>query len=95
MPAPATMRLLEGFAFHHDGRSGERVTPTGAAILKHLQPGSGADLRPRRLLRTGYGFGTRRLEGMSNVLRASVFEPVSMATPAMPTSWATSGLSES
>jgi uncharacterized protein (DUF111 family) len=31
------------------------------------------------LLRTGYGFGLRRLDGMSNVLRASVFEPVGNA----------------
>ncbi len=79
VPAPATMRLLEGFVFHDDGRAGERVTPTGAAILNHLQPSTGFDTRPRRLLRTGYGFGLRRLEGMSNVLRASAFEPVSKA----------------
>lgn len=75
VPAPATMRLLEGFTFHDDGRSGERVTPTGAAILKYLAPTFDADNRPRRLLRTGYGFGLRRLQGMSNVLRVSAFEP--------------------
>lgn len=79
VPAPATMRLLQGFVFQDDGRPGERVTPTGAAILKHLQPTSEADRRPRRLLRTGYGFGLKRFDGMSNVLRASVFEPVSKA----------------
>lgn len=88
VPAPATMRLLEGFVFHDDGRPGERVTPTGAAILNYLQPRSEADVRseadtrPRRLLRTGYGFGLRKLDGMSNVLRASVFEPVSMTATA-------------
>lgn len=76
VPAPATMRLLEGFVFHDDGRPGERVTPTGAAILKHLQPAFEPDTRPKRLVRSGYGFGLRRLDGMSNVLRASVFEPV-------------------
>lgn len=76
IPVPATMRLLEGFAFHDDGRPGERVTPTGAAILKHLAPVFEADPRPRRLLRTGHGFGLRRLEGMSNLLRASAFELV-------------------
>jgi len=76
VPAPATMRLLEGFVFHDDGRPGERVTPTGAAILKHLRPSSEAAHGHQRLLRTGYGFGLRKLDGMSNVLRASVFEPV-------------------
>ncbi len=82
VPAPATMRLLEGFDFHDDGRPGERVTPTGAAILCHLQPDRGLDPAPRRLLRTGYGFGVRRLEGMSNVLRVSAFESVLKATGA-------------
>ena len=82
VPAPATMRLLEGFVFHDDGRPGERVTPTGAAILKHLQPSSKTASGRQRLLRTGYGFGARRLEGMSNVLRASVFEPVATKAPA-------------
>ena len=80
LPAPATMRLLEGFVFHDDGRPGERVTPTGAAILKNLQPKSGPDRTPRRLSSTGYGFGLRRLEGMSNVLRASVYEPTSIGS---------------
>jgi uncharacterized protein (TIGR00299 family) protein len=74
VPAPATLRLLEGFAFHDDGRMGERVTPTGAAILKHLKPSSGASPAQGRLLRTGHGFGTRRLDGISNVLRAIAFE---------------------
>ena len=40
VPAPATALLLEGFATRDDGIAGERVTPTGAAILRHLAPGS-------------------------------------------------------
>ena len=36
VPAPATARLLEGFTWRDDGIGGERVTPTGAAILRHL-----------------------------------------------------------
>ena len=82
VPAPATMRLLEGFVFHDDGRPGERVTPTGAAILKHLQPTLSAGSEPRRLLGSGYGFGQRKLEGMSNVLRATAYQPLSVAAPA-------------
>ena len=36
IPAPATALLLEGFPFVDDGVSGERVTPTGAAIVRNL-----------------------------------------------------------
>ena len=36
VPAPATALLLEGMALIDDGVPGERVTPTGAAILRHL-----------------------------------------------------------
>ena len=36
VPAPATVRLLEGFLMRDDGIEGERVTPTGAAILHYL-----------------------------------------------------------
>lgn len=79
VPAPATARLLQGFVVHDDGRPGERVTPTGAAILKQLQACNGADEGPKRLLRTGHGFGLRRLDGMSNVLRVLAFESASVA----------------
>jgi len=75
VPAPATARLLEGFPVHDDGRDGERVTPTGAAILRHLGPAFAAPAEACTLERSGCGFGTRRLEGMSNVLRVLVLEP--------------------
>ena len=76
VPAPATTLLLRGFPMHDDGRSGERVTPTGAAILKHLQPGFEPLPVPMTLTGTGSGFGTRKLRGMSNVLRALAFEKI-------------------
>lgn len=72
VPAPATAAILEGFDWRDDGVAGERVTPTGAAILRHLaRPG-----RPPggRLAATGTGAGTRSLPGMPNVLRALAFE---------------------
>ena len=73
VPAPATALLLEGFATHDDGVPGERVTPTGAAILRHL--GCGEVRRPAGVLRgSGFGFGTRRLPGISNCLRVLVFD---------------------
>jgi uncharacterized protein (DUF111 family) len=73
VPAPATAILIEGFETIDDGIGGERVTPTGAAILRHLckdAPSAG----PRRLVASGHGFGTRRLPGISNCLRALAFE---------------------
>jgi uncharacterized protein (TIGR00299 family) protein len=77
VPAPATVLLLAGFAFVDDGAPGERVTPTGAAILRHLiDPKAGAQRRARTLSRSGVGFGTRTLPGLSNCLRALVFEEV-------------------
>lgn len=76
VPAPATVLLLEGLPVFDDGFPGERVTPTGAAILRYLSPGAAVGAAPRRLGRTGYGFGTRRFEGLSNVLRVLVFEDV-------------------
>lgn len=73
VPAPATTLLLKGFTVIDDGIAGERVTPTGAAILSHLRTALGsptrAQHRPLTLTRSGNGFGTRTLPGISNVLR--------------------------
>jgi uncharacterized protein (TIGR00299 family) protein len=74
VPAPATALLLEGFAVINDGIAGERVTPTGAAILKHLAAGDAPPLGARRLLRNGFGFGTRVLAGRPNALRVMMSE---------------------
>lgn len=76
VPAPAVARLLEGFAVFDDGRPGERVTPTGAAILRHLAPAAGLPRAALRLDGTGYGFGTRRFKGISNVLRVTCLAPL-------------------
>ena len=69
VPAPATAKLLQGFEVIDDGIPGERVTPTGAAILAHLAPATGMPLTPSRLTAEGTGFGSRTLPGISNVLR--------------------------
>ncbi len=76
VPAPATVLLLEGMPVHDDGRPGERVTPTGAAILRHLAPSFAPLPGPLRLARAGSGFGARTLEGTSNVLRLLVFDAI-------------------
>ena len=73
VPAPATVLLLDGFEFIDDGFPGERITPTGAAIIKHLKPSQGIGKTARVLQRSGYGFGTRTFKGMSNILRVLEF----------------------
>ena len=72
-PAPATAAILSGYRWRDDGVGGERVTPTGAAIVRHLATFSG-DFGARRLAATGTGAGTRELPGMPNILRALVFD---------------------
>ncbi|MCG8512316.1 MAG: LarC family nickel insertion protein [Rhodospirillales bacterium] len=74
VPAPATAKLLKGFELIDDGIPGERVTPTGAAILKHLSPKASALPKGRVLGAEGTGFGTRELKGIANILRALIFE---------------------
>jgi uncharacterized protein (TIGR00299 family) protein len=74
VPAPATARLLEGFTWRDDGIGGERVTPTGAAILRHLVDAASARGVVGRLQGTGTGAGTREIPGQPNILRATLFE---------------------
>jgi uncharacterized protein (DUF111 family) len=78
VPAPATALILKGFRWRDDGVGGERVTPTGAAILRHLvrdpsATGGGV------LLSSGAGAGTRELRGIPNILRALVFSASGVA----------------
>jgi pyridinium-3,5-bisthiocarboxylic acid mononucleotide nickel chelatase len=77
VPAPATAILLRGFEMLDDGIAGERVTPTGAAILRHLRDTAGTTPPSRRVMgRSGLGFGMRKLAGVSNCLRVLVFDDV-------------------
>lgn len=68
VPAPATIRLLEGFNVRHGPpNSGELTTPTGAALVRVLSRGAPPDeYVPRR---SGYGAGTRDIKGQLNALR--------------------------
>ena len=76
VPAPATVELLRGMVVDQDTHRGERITPTGAAIVSHLAPSFEPLPGPMRLDRAGTGFGTSRLPGTSNVLRLLAFEPL-------------------
>jgi uncharacterized protein (TIGR00299 family) protein len=69
IPAPATVRLLEGFPVLIGDGEGELVTPTGAAILRGLAK----PLRPMMSIeRVGVGAGKKRWTDRPNVLRVFV-----------------------
>jgi pyridinium-3,5-bisthiocarboxylic acid mononucleotide nickel chelatase len=75
VPAPATALLLRGLPVIDDGIPGERVTPTGAAIAAYvLDKDTSPNRDIRRLSRTGVGFGSRVLPGISNCLRVLAFD---------------------
>jgi len=73
VPAPATSFLLKGFDVYDDGVVGERVTPTGAAILKYLCEFRPVVKREGNLRFSGIGFGTQVFKEFSNILRVLVF----------------------
>ena len=79
VPAPATLRLLEGQAVRNGPpESGELTTPTGAALVKVLSLGAPpAEYRP---LKSGYGAGTKDPKGRANVLRIIVGESSAVRT---------------
>lgn len=68
VPAPATVRLLEGVPVRHGPVEAELVTPTGAALLAELVE-DWAGPPPYRPLATGIGAGARDFPGHANVLR--------------------------
>jgi pyridinium-3,5-bisthiocarboxylic acid mononucleotide nickel chelatase len=68
VPAPATAELLRGVPVHFDCGAGERVTPTGAAILAALANGFGTP-PTMRVEAVGCGAGSRDFEDMPNILR--------------------------
>lgn len=82
VPAPATLELLKGYTLVDDGEEGERITPTGAAILRYLGASQEVDSAPRRLIGAGIGFGARKFTSRSNILRATLYGPADRAMAA-------------
>lgn len=69
VPAPATAELLKGLPVHGECGPGERVTPTGAAIVAALASGCGK--QPAMVLeKTGCGAGGKDFADCPNILRA-------------------------
>lgn len=75
VPVPATAKLLAGYSWRNDAIGGERVTPTGAAIIRHVTGGKPCPRRGGVLLGTGSGAGSRLLQGIPNILRVTLFAP--------------------
>ena len=73
VPAPATVRLLEGSPIYASGEAGELVTPTGALLMTEWATSYGP-LPPMTISRVGYGAGERNRSDSPNVLRLLVGE---------------------
>jgi uncharacterized protein (TIGR00299 family) protein len=73
VPAPATLALLGEAPIYSAGQPMERVTPTGAAILRMLDVKYGP-LPAMRISTSGYGAGGRDTPGQPNLLRLLVGE---------------------
>ncbi len=71
VPAPATLALLADAPVYAAGEPMERVTPTGAALLRMLDVSYGS-LPAMRVKVTGYGAGGRETPGQPNLLRLLV-----------------------
>jgi len=73
VPAPATAELLKGLAVHTNCGTGERVTPTGAAILAALAE-PGASMSEMMVKNIGHGAGSKDFEDCPNILRGFLGE---------------------
>jgi uncharacterized protein (TIGR00299 family) protein len=73
VPAPATADLLRGIPTYSAHVQEELVTPTGAALIRALEPVFGQQ-PAMRVEQIGYGAGTRNPKDFPNVLRLSIGE---------------------
>lgn len=73
VPAPATADLLRGIPTYSAHIQKELVTPTGAALIRALEPTFGQQ-PAMQVEQIGYGAGTRNPKDFPNVLRLSIGE---------------------
>jgi hypothetical protein len=78
VPAPATLALVGDAPVYSAGPAMERVTPTGAALLRMLDVTYGP-LPAMRVEKRGYGAGGRDTPGEPNLLRLLVGEETGAA----------------
>jgi uncharacterized protein (TIGR00299 family) protein len=73
VPGPAAQELLKGIPTFSNFVQGELTTPTGATLLATLVQEYGP--RPMmKIVKSGYGAGTRETRGNANVLRITLGE---------------------
>ena len=83
VPAPATVGLLAGAPPHGTDVPFELTTPTGAALL--VATASSWGPMPAMVVEaSGFGAGSRDLDGRPNVTQVVVGEPVATAEPGQP-----------
>ncbi|MFI4912078.1 MAG: nickel pincer cofactor biosynthesis protein LarC [Sedimentisphaeraceae bacterium JB056] len=75
VPAPATAELIKGMPVKDGPVETELLTPTGAAVLSHFV-NKFEQLPPSKVISNGYGSGTKDFEGVSNILRLRIAEPL-------------------
>ncbi len=68
LPAPATLEILRGVSLRQVAEEGERITPTGAALVAEWASSFG-EMPPMRVEKIGMGAGSRNPVGRPNVLR--------------------------
>ena len=73
IPAPATVRLLEGAPIYSGTQRAEMVTPTGALLITEYATEFGG-IPSMKIGRAGYGAGARNFEDTPNVLRVLIGE---------------------
>jgi pyridinium-3,5-bisthiocarboxylic acid mononucleotide nickel chelatase len=83
VPAPATLALLGDAPVYASGPPMERVTPTGAAILRMLNV-EFTPLPAMRISASGYGAGGRDTPGQPNLLRLLIGEEADQHSAAEP-----------
>lgn len=92
VPAPATLRLLEGQAVRPGPEgSGELVTPTGAALVRVLSEGPPPAHIP---VRSGFGAGTRDFSNRPNALRIVLADAMESALDAESLVWLATDLDD-
>ena len=79
-PAPATLRILEGFPIEHIDEPYELVTPTGAALLATWRKSSSIK-NGYKLAQNSYSFGHHKLNNRPNLLRANLYISSNDSTP--------------
>lgn len=73
IPAPATLNLLKGIEMEQTDEPFEMITPTGAALLTTFPGGQNRGVSGR-VVSSALSFGSRKLSGRPNVLRATLVE---------------------